>query len=132
MAAHRGCWELPKRNSRGPRAGQRSFRRSEEHKNRQLLGDVVEAMLDEPVDENQRAWFDRLALLAAPKPTASADDMVDFIFGVCPLFVDLPCLQSVEAHAERLGPQEFEPSLLPGRALRDQIAKVERLHGSPF
>ena len=89
-----------------------AFGGREQDEDRQVLAYVEEAVVDPPLDEQQRAGGDRHVLVAAPEPCPAADYVVDLVLGVRGLSVGFARLETIDAQAQRGDAKELPPLLM--------------------
>src|SRR5262249_60836650 len=101
--------------------------RREEDERRQVLRDVVEAVLGLGRDVDDGAGLDRMVLVVHGERGAAGDDVVDLVLLVGPLLVDGALLERVHAEAQALDPEELAPLLARLRLVRDELRKTDGL-----
>src|SRR5262249_6861339 len=116
--------------SGGSPALQGALRRGEEHQDRQILRNVVEAMLDESFHEEDGAWCYVLCLLAGSELAPARDNVINLVLGVRLLPVVLPGLEVVHAHAQGSGPQKPQPRFAGALPFRQHCTEFESPHGT--
>src|SRR5438034_10826703 len=89
------------------------LRRREEHEDRQILQDIVEPMLGPCRNEDDASRPDLAIVLAHTDPGTAADDIVDFILGVCGLLVLGAARVSIEPARHLCDPQDLRVCLAP-------------------
>src|SRR5947208_14516371 len=92
------------------------LRRREEHEDREILQDIVEPMLGPCRNEDDASRPDLAIVRADTDPGAAADDVVDFILGVCGLLVLGAPREFIEPATHRCDPQALEVCLAPPRS----------------
>ena len=107
--------------------------RCEDDEEDQTLADGVEAMVYASAHENDRAGMYGTVLLGYLYLSATAYDVVDFVFGVRPLRVGLARFEKVQAHAQMLGRcEEFKVTFAQALLKRNEVNHLKGIHKAPI